>query len=460
VLEGSDKMFISNSRKLLQKQADELPNQTINSASFHLTMFLFCPLLALSILTSCTNETLKEDSLTSEKSMAIDSSSAPQTLEENLSPEESATETETKANINEQQLNTQAMKIYNALISSLDNENPGFGEETPNGIPSESSMAYAHIAQASALVGDTDTMHLSATWLVENPSSNLAMGWGLTFAWDAYGDGSVNPPTTIYGITTALAVNGLLESYCRSGNANYLEAAVNSLEYYSNHTSVDRYGTYFNYSDQSPDAFNTHNVNAMLMLAYARAGMILNRQDFTQLATEVANSLKLAKKSTSNSITWPYTAFAEAGTRADRNDVVHAAYIAFGILESQKILDFEIATQKELEDYMNGFLRNGNLKEFRTYEYRNEREDQLRARGWGLGMYIAWLSSVENYSSGFEATEMIEDYKTLENTYEYVFGSETAIPRSTSHLLYGVATLAVEGTSIEDCISTHDFALK
>ena len=46
---------------------------------------------------------------------------------------------------------------------------------------------------------------------------------------------------------------------------------------------------------------------------------------------------------------------------------------------------------------------------------------------------------------------MIEDYKTLEDTYEYVFGSETAIPRSTSHLLYGVATLAVGGTSIEDC---------
>ena len=66
-------------------------------------------------------------------------------------------------------------------------------------------------------------------------------------------------------------------------------------------------------------------------------------------------------------------------------------------------------------------------------------------------MYIAWLSSIENYSSGFAATEMIEDYKTLEDTYEYVFGSETAIPRSTSHLLYGVATLAVGGTSIEDC---------
>ena len=460
MLEGSDILLTSNSRKLLQKQTAPLPNQSINSASFPLTIFLFSSLLALGILTSCTNETLKEDSLTINKPIAINSSSAPQALEDNLSPEESATEAETKTNINEQQLNTRAMKIYDALINSLDNENPGFGEETPNGVPSESSMAYAHVAQASALIGDTDTMHLSATWLVENPSSDLAMGWGLTFAWDAYGDGSVNPPTTIYGITTALAVNGLIESYCRSGNATYLEAAVNSLDYYSNHTSEDRYGTYFNYSDQSTDAFNTHNVNAMLMLAYARAGTILNRQDFIQLATEVANSLELAKTVTSNSITWPYTAFAESGTRADRNDVVHAAYIAFGIHETQKILEVEIATQKELEDYMNGFLRNGNLKEFRTYEYRNEAEDQLRARGWGLGMYIAWLSSIENYSSASGAAEMIEDYKTLENTYEYVFGSETAIPRSTSHLLYGVATLAVEGTSIEDCATTHDDAPK
>ncbi len=444
-------MFTSNSHKLLQKQTNELPNQSIDSVSFPLTMFLFSLLLALGILTSCTNESLKEEPLTNEKSMAIDPPSTPETLEENLNHEESIIKTDTKTNINKRQLNTRAMEIYDSLISSLDNENPGFGEETPNGIPSESSMAYALLAQAAALVGDTHTMHLSATWLVENPSSDLAMGWGLTFAWDAYGDGSVNPPTTVYGITTALAVNGLLESYCRSGNTNYLDAAVSSLEYYSNHTSEDRYGTYFNYSDQSTDAFNTHNVNAMLMLAYARAGTILNRQEFIRLATEVANSLNLAKTATTNSITWPYTAFAESGTRADRNDVVHAAYIAFGILETQKILEIEIATQKELEDYMNGFLRNGNLKEFRTYEYRNETEDQLRARGWGLGMYIAWLSSIENYSSGFAATEMIEDYKTLEDTYEYVFGSETAIPRSTSHLLYGVATLAVGGTSIEDC---------
>lgn len=99
-------------------------------------MFLFSLLLALGILTSCTNESLKEEPLTNEKSMAIDPPSTPETLEENLNHEESIIKTDTKTNINKRQLNTRAMEIYDSLISSLDNENPGFGEETPNGIPS------------------------------------------------------------------------------------------------------------------------------------------------------------------------------------------------------------------------------------------------------------------------------------------------------------------------------------
>ncbi len=119
MLEGSDIVLTSNSRKLLQKQTDELPNQSINLANFPLTVFLSSLLLALGILTSCTNETLKEDSLTIEKSIAIDSSSPPQALEENLSSVESITETETKANINEQQLKNPFMgnQIKNSSFS-------------------------------------------------------------------------------------------------------------------------------------------------------------------------------------------------------------------------------------------------------------------------------------------------------------------------------------------------------
>ena len=357
-----------------------------------------------------------------------------------------------ESNVSNHQLNAKAMKIYEELLASLDNKRPGFGEETPNGDQSESAMAYAHLAQAAALVGDIETMHLSATWLMENPSSDSAMGWGLSFAWDAYGDGTVNPPSTIYGITTALAIGGLVESYCRSGKVNYLETAVESLNYYANHISEDIYGKFLNYSDQSSDNYNTHNVNAMLMHAYARVGTLVDRQDFIQLATEIASSLHSAKITNPDSISWPYTAQAEAGTRADRNDIVHAAYIAYGILETQKLLDIEIATQNELENYITGFERNGNLKEFRTDEFRNEAESDLRARAWGLGMHLAWLASTGDFASGVETAEMIEEYKTSEGTYEYIFGSKTAIPRSTSHLLYGVATLAAGKTTIKDCI--------
>ena len=122
-----------------------------------------------------------------------------------------------------------------------------------------------------------------------------AMGWGLSFAWDAYSDGSINPSTTIYGITTALAVGGLVESYCRSGRIDYLNAAIESLDYYAEQTSEDIYGKFLNYSDQSSDRYNTHNVNSMLMHAYARVGLLADRSDFIELAVAIASSLESSK---------------------------------------------------------------------------------------------------------------------------------------------------------------------
>ncbi|GEM_PF-1938703 len=448
-------MRISSIRVLLQKLGKPLRSLPISTSRVSLGTFLTGILFTLCFSTSCSNPSAVEDSST-DKTTPMSLIDTPEIIDKSsLTDEETNHEeviVDSELDASSYELNPEAMKIYEDLLTSLDNKRPGFGEETPNGDQSESAMAYAHLAQAAALVGDLETMHLSATWLVENPSSDLVMGWGLSFAWDAYGDGTVNPPSTIYGITTALAIGGLVESYCRSGKVSYLEAAVESLNYYANYISEDVYGKFLNYSDQSSDNYNTHNVNAMLMHAYARVGVLIDRQDFKQLATEVASSLHAAQFTYPDSISWPYTAQAEAGTRADRNDIVHAAYIAYGVLETQKLLDIEIATQTELENYLKGFERDGNLKEFRTGEFRNEAESDLRARAWGLGMHLAWLASTGDFASGFETAEMIEEYRTSEGTYEYVYGSKTAIPRSTSHLLYGVATLAAEKTTIKDCV--------
>ncbi len=46
-------------------------------------------------------------------------------------------------------------------------------------------------------------------WPVTYPSDRF--GWGLPFAWDAFGDGTVNPDNTVYAISTGLVVKALLD---------------------------------------------------------------------------------------------------------------------------------------------------------------------------------------------------------------------------------------------------------
>tara|TARA_X000000368_G_scaffold360804_1_gene304722 strand:+ start:194 stop:1435 length:1242 start_codon:yes stop_codon:yes gene_type:complete len=353
--------------------------------------------------------------------------------------------------IQDQRWRSSATEMYNRLLASLDQQNPGFGIESPNREKAESAMAYAHIAQSAALIGDTETMYHAADWLVENSSSGSATGWGLSFEWDAYSDGSTNPSTTVYGITTALAVGGLVDSYCQSGNANYLETAVKALDYFSLQVYEDDLGQFFAYSDQSSDAYNTHNVNAMLTHAYARVGLLTENETFLNLAENTLTTLKDAMTEVNGNITWRYTAPPESSSRSDRNDLVHAAYIAYGINETQKLLGFNLVPEESLRVYMDGFVHGGNPKEFRLSELRNSEEGERRARSWGLGMYIAWLSSIGDFDSASSLLETIEHYRTSTGSYEYVFGSAISLPRSTAHLMYGVATLAAGRDNLEIC---------
>ena len=46
-------------------------------------------------------------------------------------------------------------------------------------------------------------------WPDKHPSEKF--GWGLPFAWDAFGDGTENNPNTVYSISTGLVIKALLD---------------------------------------------------------------------------------------------------------------------------------------------------------------------------------------------------------------------------------------------------------
>lgn len=154
--------------------------------------------------------------------------------------------------------------MYSLLFSSL--ENLGFGLETKGKKPIHIPMSYGTLAMASALHGDAETARACADWLCSNSTSATITGWGLNWAWDAFSNGTINPADTIYGITDAIAVDGLYRTYQLTGDRRYLETATIALRDYADQYSVQEGTFYFHYSDQIADqGYRVANITAMLM---------------------------------------------------------------------------------------------------------------------------------------------------------------------------------------------------
>ena len=171
-----------------------------------------------------------------------------------------------------------------SVFSAFDKQHPGRGGDMGRPAPDDHAMAYALYASAAVLAGRTDDARIAADWLVAHDHDGARLGWGLSFAWDAFSDGSTNPVTTVYGITTALAVRALLDVAEKTGERRYRDSAVGALDAYSGAVTQTPAGVFFWYSDQVADAIEVPNVVSMLMGQYARAGRVLDRQDYRQLA--------------------------------------------------------------------------------------------------------------------------------------------------------------------------------
>ncbi|MBV6450550.1 MAG: hypothetical protein MHPDNHAH_01274 [Anaerolineales bacterium] len=110
---------------------------------------------------------------------------------------------------------------YNNLLGTFSVEYPGRGVlDYPGNVSADYAKSYAMFLSAELLRAQnepyfqlSDGAKNAGYWLLDHADVDQdgVIGWGLPVAWDAYGDGTVNPPDTIYTITTAIAINSLLD---------------------------------------------------------------------------------------------------------------------------------------------------------------------------------------------------------------------------------------------------------
>lgn len=106
------------------------------------------------------------------------------------------------------------------VVGYIDSDNPGRGladypSDNNEDVPKSYAMILLGAVDEARLNGLSKINALGAKageWLLENSDANKdgVIGWGVPVAWDAYGDGTINPKNTEYSISTAIVVDALL----------------------------------------------------------------------------------------------------------------------------------------------------------------------------------------------------------------------------------------------------------
>lgn len=121
------------------------------------------------------------------------------------------------------------------------------------------------------------------------------IGWGLPTAWDAFADGSVNPPYQVYAFQTALVSWALLDMYTITHNSAYLTVAERAMDGYLPF-SATRLGPgchdcrMFWYSTNANDSGRyVKNTNVLMGMVEADLYRVTGKIGYHAIASEVYN---------------------------------------------------------------------------------------------------------------------------------------------------------------------------
>jgi hypothetical protein len=300
-------------------------------------------------------------------------------------------------------------KVHPLYTYALNSAGNGYGYDTLNmGAKKHYPMAHALITSAESnrhmYSNDKTALQTAiqhADWLVNNKETNenSIIGWGLPERWDAFGDGSENPAHTEYTITTALVIQGLLDTIdAMNESAAYhdkkeiyretVQEAFDSFIENSFYTENADGTIVFWYSSQPQDSYPVINVHAMFIGVLQRMSNYPVREDKRSIYQGLANkgTLYLLNSKKEENNTWYWNYYGESMPphikEPRENDLVHANYTADGLL-IYKNHGGHLAAEIDEERILNGlrlFIKNGQIQEMFS---------QLHClRSWGLGYFL------------------------------------------------------------------------
>lgn len=336
-----------------------------------------------------------------------------------------------------------ALRACIEVLSKLDEDRPGRGHDVYHSDAFDYPDAYGLILHAAARVGHKEIAERCGNWLVAHShlSPTGRTGWGLPFAYQTFGN-APNPPNTVYGITTAIVVSGLLGFYQASGREEALQCATCAMEQYAQFFS----GDHFQYSEVREDRLAVPNVDAMLAGQYARLAVALRGRGQVQDAKRFQDiAVRASRYILSGMRRDGAMRYAEGSQK--KNDAVHYAYIYSGVRAVSELVEFPDDRLSVVRTYAGQFFDHGRLREYPRPEFKRRLLEHFgvrpvhEARLWGLG---AWLAATRGESlSGVGLSRLLGRYRAS-GTFVVSPTDDRVSVRHLAHLAWGLSELTVQ----------------
>lgn len=283
--------------------------------------------------------------------------------------------------------------------------------------------ARAHLQRPDATVGDSVDRVRALLRHLEDLAVHReagAIGWGLSFAWDAFSDGSENPADTVYSYTTAAAGLTYLDAYEVLGEPRYLSLAADAAETLVTEVCCYREGdtTLIWYSDQVSDQqpeYTVYNVNGLALALFSRLDRLSGDGEFAAQRQAILDELLATQGEGLDEEPHDGVAVSEANWRYDSrsgrpNDLIHETFIVEGLLEDGSP-DARHAALRSLDGIWKTHFGGTGEPALSTYTQ--------GTRGWGPAAALFMFASTEENAGRAEViarnvVERLDDVRELE----------------------------------------------
>lgn len=363
-------------------------------------------------------------------------------------------------------------KAYLSLLSQFPEDNQGKGLEPYyfSGIKDQ-PMTYGLV-----LLAETHRSHYypddensrrirkAVSWLLDNIDldEDGLPGWGLPDEWDAFGDGSINKANQPYTITTAIVLMGLLDALSISrlwtnSEAESIRNAVieTSIRWCKEVYTETESGGFFWYSPNPVDRYFVPNASAMFIGALTRLiyeqRKYLNIKDLQLIEGRIENAVKgIIQKSIlrKGAPFWNYIAIPNQLNQDEPNNLVHHAYILFG-MEIYRSYCGKIElpwTKEQTMQSLDRFIKEGLIYDYPqdvVYAGGQESYNYRPAILWGTGMMLAFYSQMgDSLRAETILNKIYTHYGPFPNIRlwpDYYSKDKNFYPRFAAHVLFGLA---------------------